>query len=378
MLSFQVQNVSLVPISTDSVALDAIDLRPCPKHQPSWGEVSKKQTHFESAHFSFSSESSDPSVPNESARAPPASSSPPSTSTNRIFPLRATADAVKASADAVKASAGSAAAALASQVKKAGKNAAPAPAVLTSGPNVSRELERFERRMLEEFSRMFNDSESFYFSPTGDITNSLQRQTKGTERGELEVEQVSKEGGEDEEEAVGWRRADDRFFFNRHLIQELIDLDDDGADPFILPMIQGFVELRKAQLKLFDDAPPHPQEGDPDAGGGLPSFYTVALVSRRCRHRAGTRYNRRGVDDDGWVGNAVETEQILLYHHYALSFVVTRGSVPLFWSQPGYKYRPPVRLDRTEEEDRDAFRKHIRREMGIYGKPVRGLFPEIQ
>ena len=36
---------------------------------------------------------------------------------------------------------------------------------------------------------------------------------------------------------------------------------------------------------------------------------------------AGTRYKRRGVDVDGHVANYVETEQILLYHHYALSFL---------------------------------------------------------
>ena len=54
---------------------------------------------------------------------------------------------------------------------------------------------------------------------------------------------------------------------------------------------------------------------------------------------SGTRYKRRGVDDQGHVANYVETEQILLYHHYALAFVLTRGSVPVYWSQPGYKYR---------------------------------------
>ena len=34
--------------------------------------------------------------------------------------------------------------------------------------------------------------------------------------------------------------------------------------------------------------------------------------------RAGTRYKRRGVDEAGHVANFVETEQILLYHTYAL------------------------------------------------------------
>ena len=40
----------------------------------------------------------------------------------------------------------------------------------------SKVAERFERRIIEEISKMFNGSDSFYFSLTGDITNSLQRQ----------------------------------------------------------------------------------------------------------------------------------------------------------------------------------------------------------
>jgi hypothetical protein len=31
-------------------------------------------------------------------------------------------------------------------------------------------------------------------------------------------------------------------------------------------------------------------------------------MSRRCHLRAGTRYNARGIDDFGYVGNQVETE----------------------------------------------------------------------
>ena len=34
-----------------------------------------------------------------------------------------------------------------------------------------------------------------------------------------------------------------------------------------------------------------------------------------------SRYKRRGVDEEGKVANYVETEQIILYHTYALSFV---------------------------------------------------------
>ncbi|CAH2096908.1 unnamed protein product [Euphydryas editha] len=43
-----------------------------------------------------------------------------------------------------------------------------------------------------------------------------------------------------------------------------------------------------------------------------------------------------------------------------------RGSVPIFWSQPDYKFRPPPRLDRTEEESHVAFKKHFEEELKIY------------
>lgn len=73
---------------------------------------------------------------------------------------------------------------------------------------------------------------------------------------------------------------------------------------------------------------------------------TLAVISRRSRHRAGTRYKKRGVDDAGYVANYVETEQCLLVGGHVLSFVQVRGSVPVYWSQPGFKYRPPPQLDR--------------------------------
>ncbi|KAG0711962.1 Phosphatidylinositide phosphatase SAC2 [Chionoecetes opilio] len=39
-----------------------------------------------------------------------------------------------------------------------------------------------------------------------------------------------------------------------------------------------------------------------------------------------------------------------------------RGSVPVFWSQPGYKYRPPPRLDKDATETAAAFSKHFEEE----------------
>ena len=57
---------------------------------------------------------------------------------------------------------------------------------------------------------MFNDSDSFYYSPDGgDLTNSIQKQQK-TAAGKLDTDPL-------------WQRADDTFFWNKHMLQELIN-----------------------------------------------------------------------------------------------------------------------------------------------------------
>ena len=64
----------------------------------------------------------------------------------------------------------------------------------------------------------------------------------------------------------------------------------------------------------------------------------------------GMRYKRRGVDTDGHVANFVETEQLIHVHNHSLSFVQSRGSVPVFWSQAGYRYNPRPRLEKGQRD----------------------------
>jgi hypothetical protein len=58
--------------------------------------------------------------------------------------------------------------------------------------------------------------------------------------------------------------------------------------------------------------------------------FDFILISRRSRERAGMRYQRRGLNDQGQVANFVETEQIVLFKrddaNHAASFIQTRGS----------------------------------------------------
>lgn len=57
--------------------------------------------------------------------------------------------------------------------------------------------------------------------------------------------------------------------------------------------IQGYVGIFDLPLP----APP---------GDGTPAIGTIALISRLGWKRAGTRFNTRGVDDDGHCANFVE------------------------------------------------------------------------
>ncbi|EDW96284.2 phosphatidylinositide phosphatase SAC2 isoform X1 [Drosophila yakuba] len=188
-----------------------------------------------------------------------------------------------------------------------------------------REPRHIERRITEELHKIFDETDSFYFSFDCDITNNLQRHEAKSEESQSQ--------------------PDERFFWNMHMIRDLLNLND---KTWILPIIQGFMQVENCVI------------GN--------ECFTLALVSRRSRHRAGTRYKRRGVDEKGNCANYVETEQILSFRHHQLSFTQVRGSVPIYWSQPGYKYRPPPRLDRGVAETQQAFELHFTKEMENYGR----------
>ena len=43
---------------------------------------------------------------------------------------------------------------------------------------------------------------------------------------------------------------------------------------------------------------------------GMPVIATISLISRLGKKRAGTRFNTRGIDDDGNCANFVEVKEI--------------------------------------------------------------------
>ncbi|XP_044099101.1 synaptojanin-2 isoform X2 [Neovison vison] len=97
----------------------------------------------------------------------------------------------------------------------------------------------------------------------------------------------------------------------------------------------------------------------------------VCLVSRISCERAGARFHTRGVNDDGHVSNFVETEQTIYMDDGVSSFVQIRGSVPLFWEQPGLQVGSHhLRLNRGLEANAPAFDRHMVLLKEQYGKQV--------
>ena len=93
----------------------------------------------------------------------------------------------------------------------------------------------------------------------------------------------------------------------------------------------------------------------------------AALVSRLSCDRVGTRFITRGVDDEGHVANYVETEQLLLTDTQVASHVQVRGSIPLFWEQPGVNVGShKVKLSRGDDLSKPAFEKHFSKMVGDY------------
>jgi hypothetical protein len=90
------------------------------------------------------------------------------------------------------------------------------------------------------------------------------------------------------------------------------------------------------------------------------------LISRRSCYKAGTRYNARGLDDEGNVANYVESEQIVYYNGYCVSHVQIRGSVPLFWEQRGLTAK--TKITRSPDLTNPAFVKHFEDLNTNYGK----------
>ncbi|KAI8873266.1 hypothetical protein GQ42DRAFT_160640 [Ramicandelaber brevisporus] len=168
-----------------------------------------------------------------------------------------------------------------------------------STPHLSAAQIKDEAQYLRLIQRHLN-SPSMYYSPTLDLTQSLQRQAELFTSAATSSTNTTSAGSSSNSSGGGiplWRSADQRFFWNRHILRRLIDYASSSTLPsvhrFIVPVVYGHIAIDS--LAVVGD-----------------HQFTYAVISRRSQFRAGTRYFARGVDDEGNVANFVETEQIVI------------------------------------------------------------------
>lgn len=199
----------------------------------------------------------------------------------------------------------------------------------------SRHLTRQEKRDETYFMNLLTIVEStpgLYYSYETDITVNLQR------RCNLAKGWMSK---------PVWKQADPRFVWNKNLLEELIENKLDG---FIVPLLQG--SFQTGHLKLKD------------------SPATIALISRRCTRRLGTRMWRRGANLEGDAANFIETEQLLEFEGFRSSFLQIRGSIPLLWEQiVDLSYKPRLNIIDHEETPK-VVERHFHDLLQRYGHVI--------
>lgn len=175
-----------------------------------------------------------------------------------------------------------------------------------------------------------------------------------------------------------------QYFWNKHLMSPFIE---NGAHGFVLPLLQGFVGQREftvagteqgrsdnpeeqlAEARIVGDR----QEKEAVETTAPTRNFLLTLISRRSVSRPGVRYLRRGVDDEGNTANTVETEQILsvpdwTHSHNVYTYLQVRGSIPLYFSQSPYAFKPAPVLHHSAEVNQLAFGRHFREMARRYGK----------
>lgn len=261
--------------------------------------------------------------------------------------------------------------------------AAPAGAVGTEEQNTGDVARALLPKLLRTTQILFGTSRSFFFSYDYDITRNFAERRPNSSDLPL------------------YTQVDPLFFWNRNVIQPFIDA---GQSSFVLPLMQGFVGQRSfemdtdppnrigipgsassaMEMKDFSAGIPQEESVSPDLsetpknrrskeGSRTEKDFLLTLISRRSVKRAGLRYLRRGVDEDGNTANGVETEQILSSPDWspsskAYSFLQLRGSIPIFFSQTPYSFKPVPQIQHSAETNFKAFKKHFDDISTRYGK----------
>lgn len=106
----------------------------------------------------------------------------------------------------------------------------PYPQVKSGLKKDIKEREKFEKRILDELSRIFTDTDSFYFcvgppgSKQSDLTNCLQKQSPDAP-------------------------IDDRFFWNKHMLKDVLEMNVIFHRFFIFGIIVTIEHMDRVYVK---------------------------------------------------------------------------------------------------------------------------------
>lgn len=191
---------------------------------------------------------------------------------------------------------------------------------------------------------------SFYYSADFDLTKRVQDRPMSSSTVAID----SLDGG---------------FLWNAYMIQPLVDFRSRLSENEKSALDKS--AILTSAIRGFAGTVAIPASSSPArvVRTGLPSSMT--LISRLSCRRAGTRFNARGIDDDGNVANFSETETIFSTDSLCFSYVQCRGSVPLFWEQAsGLPGQQKIQITRSAEATQHAFDKHFQALSVRYGDVV--------
>ncbi|KAJ4889430.1 Phosphoinositide phosphatase SAC5 [Raphanus sativus] len=190
-------------------------------------------------------------------------------------------------------------------------------------------------RRYKKLLNMVDLSKNFYFSYTYHLMYSLQKNISETERGKIHYETM--------------------FVWNKYLTHGIRRKLQNTV--WTVALVYGFFQQTKCLVSNEE--------------------FILTVIARRSRHYAGTRYLRRGVNDEGSVANEVETEQIVTKEVPEgqkipmTSVVQLRGSIPLFWSQKPSLFNPqPEIILNNNDRSYVATQHHFENLKQRYGKLI--------
>lgn len=191
---------------------------------------------------------------------------------------------------------------------------------------------------------------SFYYSYNFDLTRRLQDRA-------------------DADSSLDVSSLDEGLLWNSYMINPLLsfrsrlsDEDKSALDhsSLLTSVIRGYVGTMTV-----------PQSANPLKSTKNTYPATLTVISRLSARRAGTRFNSRGIDDNGNVANFVETETVFWSPSgVCFSYVQVRGSIPIFWESsstliPGQQ---KIQITRSQEATQLSFDRHFEGLTTTYGR----------